>query len=255
MNSRSNLCRRQAAAKARQDRTIVAYIELKCPEAYNEAVGYYNTLNQRYPTKLDLRKTEEFHALKASVSGQPLIKKKTKKTYVKTTFPSMKTMATENTTKGNLINDNMELKIELISPSTTSEPYDKATQDDIPTQEIEQLMAELKKDPLLASFFTSTHNLPPIETPAENCIDITPNITEVIPEPPIETPVESCIDITPSITEAIPQGIVDEIISDLEKEPDLESIFNEMDIGMDIEIGIEIPETSPLEQELLKTFY
>ena len=78
MTSRAVLKRREAAAKARQDRTIASYLEKKYPEIYNEAVVFYNGLNQKYPTKLDLRKTEEFANITVTDSDQPSEKKEKK---------------------------------------------------------------------------------------------------------------------------------------------------------------------------------
>ena len=277
MESRKNSWRRELAAKARQDRTIVAYLQLKRPDSYNEAVEYYNSLNQKYPSKLDLRKTEEFHALKSSLNGETPIKKpkKTKRTYAKRTFPNITPVKNSAQETAKVINDNMELNIQLMSHPKTTEPSDKIH------KEIEQIMGELRQDPILASFFSNpptetpteppteppTETLtepaeitiditptepptePPIETlpePAEITIDITP--TEPPTEPPIETltePAEITIDITPTITEEIPQRIIDEIVEELQKDHELEQIFDEMDID------IEIPSSSPLEDELL----
>ena len=259
MESRKKSWRRELAAKARQDRTIVAYLQLKRPEAYNEAVEYYNSLNQKYPSKLNLRKTDEFYALKSSLNGETPIKK-TKKTYARRTFPNItKTTLTpvknsaQETVK--VINDNMELNIQLMSYPKTAEPSDKID------KEIEQIMGELRQDPILASFFSNLPTEPPTETPTETPTE-PPTETPEPAEPPTETPTEPAepptetltepaeitIDITPTITEEIPQRIIDEIVTDLQKDHELEQIFGEMDYEMDIDI--EIPSSSPLEDEL-----
>ena len=287
MNPRANSWRRQLAVKARQDRTIVEYLQLKRPEVYNEAVEYYNTLNKKYPSKLDLRKTDEFHALRASVNGETQSKRKTRRTYAKRTFPDItKTIPVKNPAQETIVvlEDNMQLNIPLISypDKGTTEPSESSKID----REIEEIMDELKHDPILASFFqtpseptetpsepTETPSEPtetpsePTETPSEPTE--TPSEPTEIPSEPTETPseptetpsepteipfeptdiviepAEIVIDIQPTITEEIPKRVIAEIVADLQEDPHLELIFDEMDID------IEIPTYSPLEEELL----
>ena len=111
--------------------------------------------------------------------------------------------------------DNMQLNIELLQPSELLQHSEVHVEGDKVNQEIERLMQELKSDPLLARFFTDTHT----------------------------TPVESCI--TPTIT-GTPEEIVDGIVAELEQDPDLCHVFDDMELGLEIDI----PETSPLEDEL-----
>ena len=55
---------RKRKKATRKDTLMVAYISNKYPLAYKEAELFYTKLNQANPTKLDLRKTEEFRKLK-----------------------------------------------------------------------------------------------------------------------------------------------------------------------------------------------
>ena len=56
-------CRKRKES-ARKDLLMVAYINKKHPLIYKEAEVYYNKLNENNPSKIDLRKTTEFRALK-----------------------------------------------------------------------------------------------------------------------------------------------------------------------------------------------
>ena len=62
--------------------------------------------------------------------------------------------------------------------------------------------------------------------------------------------VEECIgegNIQPSLEEVLPFDLIDEIMEELKRDPELENIFEELDICMDIEIDDDIR----LEKELL----
>ena len=66
----------------------------------------------------------------------------------------------------------------------------------------------------------------------------------------LEMLVEECIgegNIQPSLEEVLPFDLIDEIMEELKRDPELENIFEELDICMDIEIDDDIR----LEKELL----
>ena len=67
---RGNDQRRYLRSLSRQVGFIAEYIQLKYPEHYNEAAAYFNTLNNKYPTKPELRKTKEFRQFKAHMNGE-----------------------------------------------------------------------------------------------------------------------------------------------------------------------------------------
>ena len=262
MESRKKAYRREYATKARQDRTMIAYLEVKYPEVYEDAVKYYNTLNQKYPSKLDLRKTDEFYVLKSTLNGE-ISNSKSRRTYPNITEITLKSSRNDEMSTAKIthtpvnnpgINDNMVLNIQLMQFPETPKPSDQEieqtaaessdqeieqtaaessdqeieqTAPESSDQEIERIMHELRQDPSLERFF--------LNLPAE------------IPIDPIETTIETTIDnITPTITEEIPQAMIDGIVSELEKDDDLEKILN-----YEMDVDIEIPSTSPLEDELL----
>ena len=61
---KKNIARRQYRQEAREALFIKEYIRQKYPDAYEEAGAFYNHINSMYPTKCDLRKTEEFKAMR-----------------------------------------------------------------------------------------------------------------------------------------------------------------------------------------------
>ena len=61
---KKNAARRQYRQDAREALFIQAYIKEKYPEVYEEAGTFYNYVNNIYPEKKDLRRTDEFKALK-----------------------------------------------------------------------------------------------------------------------------------------------------------------------------------------------
>ena len=63
--------RRENTSKKRQDQFITDYVYHKYGAIYNEAAQFYNLLNQKYPTKYDLRKNDEYRRWKRQVTGQP----------------------------------------------------------------------------------------------------------------------------------------------------------------------------------------
>ena len=62
--------RRDRRSKARQDQLVADYIYYKYYEIYCEAGQFYNELNQKYPTKYDLRKSVEYRMWKIHITGQ-----------------------------------------------------------------------------------------------------------------------------------------------------------------------------------------
>ena len=74
--------RRDRRSKARQDQLVADYIYYKHYEIYCEAAQFYNELNQKYPTKYDLRKSVEYRMWKIHITGQAQKpRKKTSQTF------------------------------------------------------------------------------------------------------------------------------------------------------------------------------
>ena len=229
-NTRKNQWRRAQNAKIREERVIAGYVEIKHPDIYNEAAGFYNMLNQKYPSKCDLRKTNEYECLKMPMAGEII-----KKYYVRKSYPNIKkTVDVEIHNPVKKYKDNLQLKIPLMSHNTAKTPV--STQD--PTVEFTET------DTTSNMPETSESNQdPPIEPPNMS------ETSESNQKPPIE-PVEIVIDetnnIQPTLNEEIPTEVIEEIIGGLREDPYLEGYFLDMDMDIDIDIDV----NSPLDDEL-----
>ena len=95
---------RKRKEQVRQDQLMIGYIKVKHPSIYEEAREYYNTMNNIYSSKKDLRKTARFKEIEVSIFKRP--------------------------TKSNetVYNDNMVLEIPLIEPGT-KEPEETVNQE------------------------------------------------------------------------------------------------------------------------------
>ena len=253
VNARKNRWRRAQNAKIREERVIAGYVEIKHPNIYKEAAGFYNMLNQKYPSKCDLRKTNEYECLKMPMAGEII-----KKYYVRKSYPNIKKtvdVETHNPIKN--YNDNLQLKIPLMSHNTaktavsTQDPTVEFTETDttqtLLNKEIEKVMDQLREDPYIRDFFS---NMPETSESTQDPPIEPPNMSETSEsnqEPPIE-PVEIVIGetntIQPTLNEDLPTEVIEEIMAGLREDPHLEAYFS------DIDIDIDIAENSPLEDEL-----
>ena len=187
---RKNQWRRQEALKVREHRVTVGYMEAKYPQIYEEAIGFFNMLNNTYPDKKDLRKTNEYLWMRKGISGEKIRKYYTRKTQSKI---DKKVLSKTDRV------DNMQLIIPLMKAPTQ-------TQDN----GVEY-------------------------TPDNNVIDLsTDNVVEISTD-------NNAIE--PSWQDDIPDNMFQEIMDGLRADPDLHSIFNDLDI--------EIEDPTPLERELM----
>ena len=131
---------------ARHDRFIAAYIMKKNKEAYAEAKQFFDDLDQKYPQKRDLTKTDEF----------------VHKTTGYTSFYTM-AQAKYQTKKQEANNDkskSMALKIQLMDPvdvdiAVMGEKTDESLC--IPDHIYNNLLAEISKDPVLTNIFNTVN--------------------------------------------------------------------------------------------------
>ena len=129
---KKNLSRRQHTQEAREGLFIKEYIRHKYPDVYDEAGSFYNYINKTYPTKKDLRKTDEFKAMTmgyafVAKSGDKVLKKPCQvyraisdlsgQSYTLTCFktPETATETPQSTTETpKKVQKTMELKIPLL---------------------------------------------------------------------------------------------------------------------------------------------
>ena len=172
LNFRKSEWRRAQTAKVREERVISGYIEIKYPKIYDEAAGFYNMLNKKYPTKCDLRKTNDYHAWKASIMGETVKQSNSKKSYPNIKKPVYVDVESSSCPQDNVkkYKDNLQLRIPLMPYEIKSaktpelnqnppvEPTGIVIGETDTTQaaldkEIEKIMGELREDPCLGVFF------------------------------------------------------------------------------------------------------
>ena len=192
--------RRARAATIRKERTIIAYIQSKHSKIYQEAVGFYTKLNNKYPSKHDLRKLPEFYELAHHVDT--------------------------NITEG--FQDTMELRIPLLACNT---PDTSALQEDPSTPDTPALQEDpstpdtpaLQKDPSTPDTLALQEDPSTPDTPAlQGDMDV--------------QELGECVQLG-----ELDQDIIDKIVADLQNDPNIYSIFED----------IQVDELTPLESELL----
>ena len=77
--------RRTRRNKIRQELIISEYIQLKYFDIYSEAAEFYSVLNNMYPTKHDLRKTDEYKVWKSGFTAK--LERARKPSHVNTQIP------------------------------------------------------------------------------------------------------------------------------------------------------------------------
>ena len=183
---RKNIWRREKSERVREGRIITGYVKYKYPEVFSEAKDFYDELNQLYPRKKDLRRTNEFEWLKTGTGM------KQRKFYER---------RRKCQKKKKQVTDNMMLRIPLLDrqeiPQETSAGTGEATRETSDGTETAEI----------------TQEIPIVIEPQEVTL------------PPI------------------PDEIIEDIMSGLREDPDIQNIFDEFDFDID---------DCPLESKLLQ---
>ena len=190
---RKNFWRREETARVRESRIITGYVKYKYPEVFSEAKEFYDELNELYPNKKDLRRTNEFEWLKTGTGT------KQRKFYER---------KRKDQKKKKDVTDNMVLRIPLLNQQ------ESATR----TAEIVQETAAE----------TGTAEMPQETTAGPG--------TEETEIPVVIEPQEVTL---PPISDEI----IEDIMNGLREDPDIQNIFDYLDIEFD---------DCPLESELIQ---
>ena len=204
---------------------IEEYVKEKFSNIYSEALNFYTALDTLYPKKIDLRKTTEFRSWKQTIRDG------NNSEILTSVIPLNE--AAQNQTRSNRSTDqpdqqrgdNLVLRIPLLphlSIPQTSPPENR-------TIEILQPETQVERQPEIS-----------VETPPE----IPPSQPSTIPEIGAEFTVE--MPLAGPDSENIDQRI-QEIIEELQNDPDLDGIFDNLEPNNQTDEGIEVP---TLEQEL-----
>ena len=196
---RKNIWRRLEANKVREQRVISGFVKAKYPEVYKDAVNFYNALNKIYPSKRDLRKTNEYEWMK---NGTP-------DTFTKKYYQRRKPYQRKSkkaTVKRDGPSDNMRLIIPLMeNPVTPS------------TEQVVETTVE-----------SSVNNTTPEETNHVMIED-----AEIVIESSADDKTQDNV-FEPSLGEIIPDSVLEEIMEGLRQDPDLQALFDD-DINIEID--------------------
>ena len=215
--------RRVEAARVRKQRIIAGYIEIRHAEIYKEASEFYEALHQKYPKKKDFRKTNEFEWLRDETTRKFYTRKVKVSSTNNIQFVSEKVSSTNNI---QLVSEKVSStnNIQLVSEKVSSTNNIQLVSEKVSSTDSMELIIPLMKLPIQTRGET-----------AETNVVIEDN--EVVIDSSFDN--EVVID---SSFDKIPDTTLDEIIHGLREDPDLQSLFDDIDIG--------IEESSPLEREL-----
>ena len=220
---RHNELRRQSRGKARKAVFIADYFEVKYPELFKEAEGLFNLLDTRYEDKYDLRKTNEFQCFKQIIEGK--CNKNGKELYFDletATVRKLESLSNETAMCESLSNetamceslpDQTAIECESLPPETTTKQLE-------PILEIPLIPEHLARE-----------------------ATVTSQTIQIVTEQ--ETPPVSIDD--------IPTDMIDEIISQLRQDPDLKSLFDDIQFQSEFDLlgeDLNLPELNPLQDEI-----
>ena len=249
-----NNLRRQQRDEIRQALLIYEYIKVKQPEAYEEAAKFYNYLNEYYPCKKDLRKTDEFKAIKA---GFTTVEKNGTRVYFKQIYQSISM-------------DNPYIftldaqQIEPVQPEEATHPKgvqpEEATQPEGEQAEPEaakpKKIMQLKIPLMKPAVFTQT-----ISHITEETIEENPPQPTLNEENPLQTAYDEVLaepELHPSLNEEIPEEIIEKILTELRQDPELHDVMEEIEQQVEVEqldMDVDISDDERLEQELNWEFW
>ena len=194
---RKNIYRREESQRVRMERIIAGYVKYRHSNIYDEAKAFYHHLDELYPGKKDLRRSNEYEWLKNG-SHETM-----KKYYPRKTTNPRKAKIT----------DNMVLQIPLMEITTLSDenlPY---------TNEITVETSSQSETMVEASSQSETT----VETSSQS-------ETMVEASSQSETTVEaSSLSTLPPISDEL----FEQIIQDLCEDPDISNFFNNVDFEID----------------------
>ena len=222
--------RREKQNKIRQALLVNEYVYVKYFNIYQEAAEYYNSLNRLYPSRPDLRKCDEFKALKLAANGAPI----RVRIYNKALYTNMSTEKCDETPVQPAVETPVQPAVETPVQPAVETPVQPAVETPVQSAgRVPRKVMELKIPLLAPAVITETLSSQKEEIIQENILEVA---TEgIIRE---ETPT-----FHPSLTEEIPQEIVDKIINELRDDPELQTIMTDIEeqlefeqIGMDLDI-------------------
>ena len=235
---RKNTLRRQYRQQAREAIFIKEYICERYSEAYQEAAAFYNYVNSLYPEKKDLRRTDEFKAVKMGFTYAQKKRTDVQKPPTQVFQPIIDISQEDYTVVfRNQPETTTETEIHQVSTETETQQSASQTETQQPaTNQQSKKTMELKIPLMSPDLFTQ-------KVTQENLI--TTACTETLAD-----------DTDSFLNEEIPEDVYQTILTELRKDPDLCKIMDDIelspimdDIELDMEIDLPV-EDDRLEQEL-----
>ena len=261
---KKNLARRHFTQEARAAMFIKEYIQTKHEEIYQEAVAFYNYVNNIYPQKGDLRKTEEFKAMKLGFMFVAKQKNNVvKNNVVKNVRQVYLPITTTNQEKFTVIAVTTEQAETFPStteqaetfPSTTeqAETFPSTTEqaETFPsaTEQAETFPSTTEQAETFPSTTEQADTVPGKDKPEKimqlriplmsshvMTETVKTVIQEVLEENPLTTVCNELLpaDIQPTLEEEIPEEAYDQILAGLRQDPDLCKIMEEIEQDHDL---------------------
>ena len=267
--------RRQNRTKIRQALLVNDYIYPKYFNVYQEAAQFYNEVNHKYPTKYDLRRTDEFKAWKMAVTGQAV--------RIRTKLPKPSHL---NIQMPNCINPESSFTViydegQVSNPEQNEQPASpESEQNEQPAspeseQNEQPASPESEQNEQPASPESEQNEQPASPESEQNEQSASPEPEQMkgekimqlrIPlmEPPTVTTqtlqvvteeiLQESTTLYPSLHEELAPEVIERIISELRQDPDLQTVMTGIEQDLEFQqLGsdIDIPEDIRLENLML----
>ena len=271
LQDKKNYLRRQYRQQARAALFIQEYIEHKYPEIYEESVAFYNHVNSIYPEKKDLRKTEQFKALKLGFTfvakqGDNVVKNPrqvyqpisalNQQNFTIVCYKDQQTI-TEQTTTEQTITEQTTTEQTITEQTTTEQTITEqtTTEQTITEQTItEQTTTEQTTTEQTEKAEKIMQLRIPLMSPGVITQTVNVVTQEIVEENPLSTAYDHILaeDIAPTLNEEILQEAFDRIMAELRQDPDLNKIIEDIELEQ-IDMDVDLPlEDDRLEQELFE---
>ena len=232
---RKNFLRRQFGQEARAAIFMKDYFEIKHQEIYAEAVAFYNHVNNLHPEKKDIRKTEEFKALKR---GFTFVAKKQDKA-AKNPPQQYLPITTVNHANFTVItNDDLQIAEQTTVDQTTAVQTTVDQTTAVQTTVDQTTAVQTTVDQTTAEQTTvdqttaKPQKIMQLRIPLlPSCvITETTNIVaqEIIDENPLTKACEQLPDIYPTLDQEIPEEAFNAILAGLHQDPDLSKLMDDI---------------------------
>ena len=270
---RANQQRKHLKTLTRKANFIAEYVEIKYANVYSEALGFFDTLNAAHPVKSDLRKTKEFRDWKTYMKGErPKKRQKQIYNYVKNApeqyekqwqqlFQESGSLCPQSTDQEPISPWSQASNEEPESPRSQtpheSERMSSPATDNPGTPQTPQTPQGSERMPSPA-----TDNPGTPATPRE-CERYKDNM--ILRIPLLQSPQNSTPTVTTETVEIVTEQIepftfddispqrMEELITELQKDPDINELFDDLQAQMEFQelgLDIDIDENYPLENEL-----